>query len=245
MCIFITNGILKTGLYRKPTHSNTVLNFQSSHTYNIKLGVAVGQFKRVRAICNNPNILKESIAIITNTLINSGYPIDVINKAQNRAMINIRPKNNKTISPSNSSNSSKVTLCLLYLGEKSIRSFSRIIRNTTFSDKIRPIFYTGQSIGSTLIHTNLYKLPDLSLGSICKACNSKICECSIPNVIYQLTCKLCTHNNCIYIGETSKTANVLWNTAQLLVIKMLIYLVLQSILIYIIIVIFFLKINLY
>ena len=35
---------------------------------------------------------------------------------------------------------------------------------------------------------------------------SKICECSIPNVIYQLTCKLCTHNNSIYIGETSKTA---------------------------------------
>ena len=33
-----------------------------------------------------------------------------------------------------------------------------------------------------------------------------ICKCSIPNVIYQLTCNLCTHNNSIYIGETSKTA---------------------------------------
>ena len=52
---------------------------------------------------------------------------------------------------------------------------------------IRPIFYTGQSIGSILIHTNLRKLSDLSLDSICKVCNSKICECSIPNVIYQLT----------------------------------------------------------
>ena len=119
VCIFITNGILKTGLYHKLTHSNTVLNFQSSHTYNIKLGltVAVGQFKRVRAICNNLGTLKESTAIITNTLINGGYPIDVINKAQNRAMINIRPNHNKTIAPSNSS---KVTLCLPYLGEKSI-----------------------------------------------------------------------------------------------------------------------------
>ena len=65
---------------------------------------------------------------------------------------------------------------------------------------------TGQSIGSTLIHTNLYKLPDLSLGSICNVCNSKICKCSIPSVIYQLTCNLCTHNNSIYICETSKTA---------------------------------------
>ena len=69
-------------------------------------------------------------------------------------------------------------------------------------------------------------MPDLSLRSICKVCNSKICKCSIPNVIYQLTCNLCTHNKCsipnviyqltcnlcthnnsIYIGETSKTAH--------------------------------------
>ena len=66
------------------------------------------------------------------------------------------------------------------------------------------IFYTVQFIGSTLIHTNLHKLLDLSLGSICKVFNSKICECSIPNVIYQLICTLCTHNNSIYLGELVK-----------------------------------------
>ena len=49
-------------------------------------------------------------------------------------------------------------------------------------------------------------MSDLSLGSICKVCNSKICECSIPNVIYHLSCKVYTHNNSIYIGETIKTA---------------------------------------
>ena len=145
--------------------------------------------------------------------------IDIIYKAQNRAMINIRPNNNKTISPSNSP---RVTLCLPY-------------RNITFSDKIMPIFYTGQSIGSTLIHTNLHKLSDLSLGSICKVCYSKIFECSIPNVIYQLTCKLCTHNNSKYISETSKTAykRLVEHWLAIHVVKMLIYLVLQSILIYI------------
>ena len=52
-CIFITNGIL-----------NTALNFQSSHTYNIKLGVAVGQGKRVGAICNNPDTLKNLLQLL-------------------------------------------------------------------------------------------------------------------------------------------------------------------------------------
>ena len=87
----------------------------------------MGQFNRVYAMCNNPDTLKESSAAITNTLINSGYPIDVINKAQNRAMINIRPNNNKTISPFHFP---KVTFYLPYLDEKSVWSFSRIIRNT-------------------------------------------------------------------------------------------------------------------
>ena len=57
-------------------------------------------------------------------LINSGYPIDVINEAQDRAMINIRPNNDKTIS--SSVIPQKVTLGLPYLGEKIIRSFSPI-----------------------------------------------------------------------------------------------------------------------
>ena len=81
-------------------------------------------------------------------------------------MIIIRPNNDKTISPFNSP---KVNPCLLYVGEKSMRSFSRIIRNTIFSDKIRLIFYTGQSIGSILIHSKLHKLSGLSLGSICQS----------------------------------------------------------------------------
>ena len=91
---YITNEILKAGLYCKPAHGNTVLNFPSSHAYNNKLGGAIGQFKKVRAIFNNPDTLKESIAIITNILINSGYFIDVSNKAQNRALISVKPNNN-------------------------------------------------------------------------------------------------------------------------------------------------------
>ena len=50
-------------------------------------------------------------------------------------------------------------------------------------------------------------MSDLSLGSICKVCNSKFCKCSIYSVLHQLACKLCTRNNSIFIGETSKTAH--------------------------------------
>ena len=40
-------------MYLKPTHSNRLLNFNSHYTKCTKLGVAIGQFKRVQQICNN------------------------------------------------------------------------------------------------------------------------------------------------------------------------------------------------
>ena len=36
------NNNLSIGIYRKPTHSNCVLNFYSNHTTSTKLGVAIG-----------------------------------------------------------------------------------------------------------------------------------------------------------------------------------------------------------
>ena len=44
---------LSLGMYRKPTHTNTVLNFKSHHPFSTKLGIAIGQFKRVKNICNS------------------------------------------------------------------------------------------------------------------------------------------------------------------------------------------------
>ena len=72
---------LSIGMYRKPTHSNRVLNFNSHHTMFTKLGVAIGQFKRVQQICNNTKNLADGEKIIRETLKNSNYPINVINKA--------------------------------------------------------------------------------------------------------------------------------------------------------------------
>ena len=75
------NNNLSIGLYRKPTHSNRVLNYYSNHTMSTKLGIAIGQFKLVQQICNNTKTLADGEEIIRETLRNSNYPVNVIDKA--------------------------------------------------------------------------------------------------------------------------------------------------------------------
>ena len=75
------NNNLSIGIYRKPTHSNRMLNYYSNHTMSTKLGIAIGQFKRVQQICNNTKTLADGEEIIRETLRNSNYPVNVIDKA--------------------------------------------------------------------------------------------------------------------------------------------------------------------
>ena len=79
--ISATNIFLNKGIYREPIHSNCMLNFNSHHTLSTKIGVAIGQFKRVLQICNNIKTLIDGDEIVSKTLKNSNYPVNVIEKA--------------------------------------------------------------------------------------------------------------------------------------------------------------------
>ena len=79
--ISTNNDDRSIGMYRKPAHSNRVLNFNSHHTMSTKLGVAIGQYKRVQQICNNAKTLVEGEEIVRKILKNSYYPLSVIEKA--------------------------------------------------------------------------------------------------------------------------------------------------------------------
>ena len=55
--------------------------FSSVQFSSTKLGVAIGQFKRVQQICNNTKTLVEGEEIVRKTLKNCNYPVSVIEKA--------------------------------------------------------------------------------------------------------------------------------------------------------------------
>ena len=65
--ISTNNNDLSIGMYRKPTYSNGMLNFNSHYTMSTKVGVALGQFKRVQQICNNSKTLVDGEEILRET----------------------------------------------------------------------------------------------------------------------------------------------------------------------------------
>jgi hypothetical protein len=55
----VENGSLSFGVYRKPTHTNQLLNYTSHHRVSVKRSVVNTLFKRLEAIPSDENTKRE------------------------------------------------------------------------------------------------------------------------------------------------------------------------------------------
>ena len=208
-------------MYRKPTHTNTVLNFKSHHPFSTKLGIAIGQFKRVKNICNNIKTLKEGEELIRTTLRNSNYPENIIDKAYVIANRGPKPYTSNEETTSNS-----IILRIPFINEFYTKIIKKKIKSIQFPFRICPIFYTQKRLSDLFIRSNLPSRPNQLTSenntnmiikpncSFCSFCNNNTCICHQRNLICSLQCNIClkTCNNNInndikqgeYIGETSR-----------------------------------------
>ena len=118
---------LSIGMYRKPNHSNRVLNLNSHHTMSIKRGVAIGKFNRVQQICNKTKTLAAGEEIIRETFKNSNYPVNVIDKAY-------YSKKEKDVSIKDF-----VVLHLPFVNDRTTNIIKRELRKLKLDYAIRPI----------------------------------------------------------------------------------------------------------
>ena len=135
-------------MYRKPTHSNRVLNFNSHHTMSTKLGISIGQFKRVQKICYNTKTLADGEEIIWETLKNSNYPVNVIDKAYSISVTMKKKKKDVSIEDF-------VVLRLPLVIDRTTNVVKRELRKLKVDYVICPIFYTGLHLSDILIRSNL------------------------------------------------------------------------------------------
>jgi hypothetical protein len=207
----ITLNLIINIIYKETTHANVVLNYNSHHPHSIKLGVAIGQFKRVYNMCNNPNTLKNGFDLIRSTLRNSNYPEHVIEKAYAVANLS-QPK----ILKNNGNNF--IILRLPFINERFVRSIRRCLKNLTFSYKIYPVYYTGNNLSDIIIRSDLPTIVDYpSLTLTCEVCSLRKCICDLRNIVYILQCNECLKYNMgsnvhsdlgIYIGETGRQLKI-------------------------------------
>ena len=68
------DGRLKTKVYRKPTHTQQYIYWNSNHPKNMLLGVLKGLIHRAHVICDEKKVLLEELELLRNVFICNGYP---------------------------------------------------------------------------------------------------------------------------------------------------------------------------
>ena len=77
----VLNGRLSTTVYRKPTHTDRYLAYDSHHPQSAKFSVVDSLLKRAESIVTDKSKKEEEICHLTEVLVNNGYPRSLIQNA--------------------------------------------------------------------------------------------------------------------------------------------------------------------
>ena len=76
------DGSLKTTVYRKPTHTDLDLQWDSHHTIATKYSVVSKLHHRARAVCSNPQLLQNEKEHLQKVLTENKYPAWTLNRVK-------------------------------------------------------------------------------------------------------------------------------------------------------------------
>jgi hypothetical protein len=71
---------LITKIYRKPTHTQQYINWNSNHPKNMLLGVLKGLVHRAHVLCDEKEDLLEELELLRNVFICNGYPEHLVSQ---------------------------------------------------------------------------------------------------------------------------------------------------------------------
>ncbi len=176
-CVPQPDGSIRTVVYRKPTHTDLYVQWNSHHPLSAKLSVVSSLFHRASVVCRHPEDLKMEYDHLTKVLGYNGYPLWAINKAKQ-----------KMDKPPTSSH---VT------GEKSSKSKSYVVMDYVkgLSERIRDI------LKKKGIQT--YFKANNTLRNILVSPKDKDPKLSKQDVIYHIPCGYPSCESS-YIGETGR-----------------------------------------
>ena len=104
-------GRLKTTVYRKPTHTNQYLHWDSHHAIPSKYSMIGTLFHRAKTICSEPKHLQDEEEHLYRTLKKCKYPTWALNRVRlrNQTATPKKKKNNSTIN-NNQEHKSHITV---------------------------------------------------------------------------------------------------------------------------------------
>ncbi len=173
------NNTIGFAVYRKPTHTNKYLNYQSYHPKAHKIGVIDTLIRRAYLLSDEDHLLDE-LEFTENVLLSNGYLLQLIRKRReivNNKIILYFPVPNQPQPQQND-----MRIILPWAGEVTTRIAKYLRRKL----EIEIGYFPGQKLCTIL-------------------CNAKDKPPKIRAGVYSIGCEQC---DSVYIGETGRDFNI-------------------------------------
>ena len=140
------DGSLSTTVYRKPTHTDLYLQWDSNHTITSKYSVVGTLHHRVHVICSSPELLQQEEKHLHQALTRCKYPEWALNKAELRSKARKTRKQNCNTNDSASSQIQKPYLVVPYH-----KGVSESLKKICGKHGVQVYFKGGNTIKSLLV----------------------------------------------------------------------------------------------
>ena len=154
------DGRLTASLYRKTTHTNQYLAYDSHHPQSVKRGIAKCLYERAKRLVTKPSVFSKEKKHLSSVLFSNGYPLSFLQKIT------------KTRKPSSSAESMiecKSTAVLPY-----VKGLSEQLRRCLKQQGIRTVFKSDTTLRSHLVRPKDAVEPTKQDGLVYRI----PCECS-------------------------------------------------------------------
>ena len=175
LTITLQNNRHDFAIFRKPTHTDTIIPFDSTHPWSHKMAFFNCMINRLLTVPLSPQNFQTEVNTIKQIALNNSYPTSIVDKLIHKFQTN---KIKKLLY-----NSTEINVPRRFFKLPFLPSISYKIKSLIPHNKYNVSFYT---------HTNLHKLL-----TNCKHHSPD----QLKSGIYQLNCSDC---NVIYIGKTGR-----------------------------------------
>ena len=193
--IFLINSGFQWQIYFKPSHSGTILPFNSAAPLFMKRGIVIGELRRAVHRSSDCSRTVYSVNMVLKRLVQNYYPLQFLYNILLNFMINF--PTNKTITQATVNDF--IYIKLPYINDFIVNKNNMLLKKLNLCDQIR-LYY--------IIPLNLSRLFPIKRDKPICTGNCLLCQnytfkyCLNKFIIYQIKCILC-HK--VYIGQTKRT----------------------------------------
>ena len=140
------DGSLSTTVYRKPTHTDLYLQWDSHHTVSAKYGVARTLYHRAETICFSPLLLQQEEKHLQKALHRCKYPAWALNRVKIKQRSSAKRRSNTTKTGQNNPNQQKPYMVIPYF-----RGLSESLKKICSRHGVQVYFKGGNTIKNLLM----------------------------------------------------------------------------------------------